>query len=266
MSIPIRVFGLEAARGGFCEDTQTVMVNRAGARIVLKHRVFPGDSLRIVNLENSSEDDFRVVGPTRLESAEVAEWGVECSDPKRNIWGIEFSPPLALGSSEVAALLECRQCGEKVMWLVSLMDVEVLDSTGMVPLDCQRCGKPTYWAYADISRRPRAFSRSESTAPPPRAVEVEEKQDERRARKRLGLKLTILVRSQKGEEEITKTENLTKAGVAAILRIDLSVGDIVKIACPYSSGGNNIEQLAQVRWRGAHSFGFRRTYGFRYVS
>ena len=50
------------------------------------------------------------------------------------------------------------------------------------------------------------------------------------------------------------------------LWMDLSVGDIVKIACPYSWGGHNIEQLAEVRWRDAYSFGFRRTYGFRYFS
>ena len=265
LTIPIRVLGLDRATGGFCEDTHTVVVNRTGARIVLKHQVFPGDSLRVVNLENSSEADFRVVGPTHLDGTQVTEWGVECLDPKRNIWGIEFSPPLAFGSSEVAALLECRLCGKKVMWLVSLMDVEVLDSTRMVPLDCPVCGKLTYWAYADIARRPREFSPSESTAPPLRPVEVEKQQGERRAHKRLGLKLPILVRSQRGEEEITKTENVTKGGAAAILAMDLSVGDKVKIVCPYTPGGQNIEQTAEVRWRDAYPFGFRRTYGFRYI-
>ena len=265
LTIPIRVLGLDSARGEFCEDTHTVMVNHTGARIALKHQVFPGDSLRIVNLENSSEADFRIVGPMHLGGAEVTEWGVECLDSKRNIWGIEFSPPLAFGSSEAAALLECRPCGKKVMWIVSLMDVEVLDSTGMVPLDCAVCGKLTYWAYADIACRPREFSPSEPTAPPPRPVEVEKQQGERRAHKRLRLKLAILVRSQNGEEEITKTENLTKRGVAAILGIDLSVGERVNIVCPFTPGGQKIEQTAEVRWRDAYPLGFRRTYGFRYI-
>src|ERR1700730_14685471 len=108
LTIPIRVLSLDTARGEFSEDTYTVLVNRTGARIGLKHQVLQGDTLRIINLENYAEADFRVVGPTQLAEGTATEWGIECLDLKRNIWGVEFSPPLPSGSSEAGALLQCR--------------------------------------------------------------------------------------------------------------------------------------------------------------
>ena len=110
LTIPIRVIGLDMGGEDFTEDTHTIVVNHAGARIALQHRVAADDSIRIINLENYNEADFRIVGPTRLAGSEVAEWGVECSEPGRNIWGIELPPPLTQQGSDAGALLECRAC------------------------------------------------------------------------------------------------------------------------------------------------------------
>lgn len=264
LSIPIRVIGFEAVTGEFSEDTHTVVVNRAGARIALKHRVAAEDTLRIVNLENYSEADFRVVGPTSAGEAGVTEWGVECLDADRNIWGIDLPPPLPTQGGEGGALLECRACGRQGLWPVTFMEVEVLDSTGVIQRVCDQCGKPTFWIYADISRRPRAFSPHEPVAPAPRVVEVKKK-IEKRAAKRLGMKLPILVRSQQGKEEIAKTENISKGGFAVSLAMDLAVGEIVSVVCPYTQGGQNIEQKAEVRQRPTYAFGGMRLYGFRNI-
>ena len=62
LTIPIRVSAFGGSDGGFSEETYTVEINRDGARIALKHRVEPGDTLRIANMENLREADFRVVG------------------------------------------------------------------------------------------------------------------------------------------------------------------------------------------------------------
>src|ERR1041385_226173 len=94
LTIPIRVTAYVGPEGGFTEETYTVEVNRDGARIALKHRVEPGDTLRIANLENLREADFRVVGRKRLEENGVSDWGVLCLDTDRNLWDINFSPPL----------------------------------------------------------------------------------------------------------------------------------------------------------------------------
>ncbi len=264
LEIPIRVIGFNQATGEFTEETHTTVVSQASAHIVLKQPVVAGDAIRLINLENLSEADFRVVGPTKLSGSEVAEWGVECVEPGRNIWGIELPPTPSAEGSEASAALECRACRQQGSWPVTLMEVEVLDSTGVVVRECSQCAKPTYWTYAEVSRRPREFPPSEPVAPPARGA-IAKKDTEKRAYKRLTTKLPILIRNQKGEQEIAKTENISKGGFAVSLAMDLAVGDTVVVVCPYTADGQNIEQKAEVRHRAAFSFGEMRLYGFCYL-
>lgn len=264
MTIPIRVAGFNTLEGDFSEDTHTLVVNQGGARIVLKHRVEADDVVRVVNLENYSEADFRVVGPTRLPGGEVAEWGVECVEVGRNIWGFELSAPLATEGAEAGALLECRACRAQGFWPVTLMEVEVLNSTGIVNRQCNACKKTTYWTYADTTRRPREFAPDEPVAPAPREAEIKKKM-EKRGEKRMGMKLPILVKNSRGEEETTKTENVSKGGFAVSLAMDLNVGDLVSVVCPYTPGSQDIPQKAEVRRRATFPFGGRRLYGMRYL-
>jgi hypothetical protein len=61
--IPIRVLAFDPGRVEFCEGAVTYSVSPNGATIGLRHCVVMGDFLRIVNLENLNEADFRIVGP-----------------------------------------------------------------------------------------------------------------------------------------------------------------------------------------------------------
>jgi len=264
LSIPIRVIGMDASAGEFTEETKTLVVNRGGARIALQHRVAADDAIRIINLENYSEADFRVVGPTLLSGQEAAEWGVECTDPGRNIWGIELSSPLSSEGSEAGALLECRACHAQGFWPLTLMEVEVLNSTGVINRTCTKCNKTTYWTYADVTRRPREFPPSEPVAPAPREADVK-KGIEKRRYKRMTLKLPIMVRNQRGEEEVTKTEDISKGGLAVSLAMDLVEGDILSIVCPYTPGSQDIPQKGEVRRRAKFPFGGKRLYGIQTI-
>jgi PilZ domain len=264
VSIPIRVVGFNTMSGDFTEDTQTIVVNQAGARISLHHRVEADDVLRIANLENYNEADFRVVGPTRMLEGEVGEWGVECSEVGRNIWGFELPAPLEATGAEAGALLECRACHAQGFWPLTLMEVEVLNSTGIVNRQCSACKKVTYWAYADIERRPREFAPGEPVAPAPREAEIRKKMEKRRE-KRMGMKLPVWVRNARGEEETAKTENVSKGGFAVSLAMDLNVGDELSVMCPYTPGSQDIPQKADVRRRATFPFGGRRLYGVHYI-
>ncbi len=263
LTLPIRVIGFNTASGDFTEETNTVVLNQAGARIALKHKVAAEDTLRVVNLQTMSEAEFRVVGPTCLKGPETTEWGVECLEKGHNIWNIELPAPPATASSEAGALLECRACRAQGFWPLTLMEVEVLDSTGIVNRQCTRCNKITYWAYADASRRPRQFAPGEPSAPAPREAEIQ-KQEEKRHDKRMTLRLPVLVRNEKGEEEESKTENVSKGGCAVSLAMDLKVGDPVSVICPYTPGGQNISQKGEVRQRGKFPFGGKYVYGIAY--
>lgn len=263
LTIPIRVMGFEPHIGTFTEDTHTVLVSRAGALIALQHRVSPGDTLRIVNLENYAEADFRVVGLARYEAGQLSQWGVECVEQGRNIWGIDFPPPLNSKGTQAGALLECQGCRKQGFVVLTMVEVDVLEASGRLARLCDRCGQLSTWLYADTTRRPREGPPPEVAAVPPQPEKWNGK-TERRACKRLPLKVPVRVRNNRAEEEIAKTENVHKGGIAVCLAMKLSVGELVNVVCPYMAGGEQLEQKAEVRLRLPLTEGKYR-YGMRYV-
>jgi len=256
--------------GGFSEDTRTLLVSRSGASVALRNPVIAGDSLRIINLTDLSEADFRVVGSLGTTEEGAVIWAVECLERRDNFWGVKCPPPSA-EISEDTVFLQCRACGKKANCPLTFMELEVLGSTGIIILNCQPCGKPTYWVDADPSRPLSNFTAVEAVAPPPRVSEPErtaekEKNVERRAAKRATLKLSILVRNQAGEQEVSRTSDMSKRGVSVNLFMKLNVGDSVKIICPYDPRSGGIEQTAEVCWRSRYYNGdFPQTYGLRFI-
>jgi hypothetical protein len=267
LAFPIRVTAYGEGQGSFSEETHTVEVNRAGARIVLKHQVAPGDTIRIVNLENLHEADFRVVGPSRMEEEELGDWGVVCLEADRNLWDIQFSPPLESPDKAAGALLKCGDCGAQSFCALRDWEVEILAS-GCLQRFCEQCGGPTNWQHADVNDRIGTVRPPETPAPPvePAAVPPPETWARQRAHKRLALKLPILVRDQHGGQEVSKTENVSKGGLAVSLGLKLEVGEVVTVCCPYSEGGQNLEQKAEVRNRTTIFIGERWTYGMCYTA
>jgi len=262
MGIPIRVIGFALGKDHFSEDTVTVEVNREGALIKLNQKVLPKSDVRIINLESYKEADFHVVGPSRMEAGLIAEWGVEYIDKRHNIWGMDF-PAISTFEEQAGVLLECRACHKQDLKMISQMELDALDSTGILAFSCDNCKRLTYWNYADPGRRPAVLPPADLVAPPdaPR----DQKGIEKRTAKRMGMKMDILVRNAKGVEEITKTEDVSKGGVAVALSMDLTVGEEVIVVCPYSGQGPRFDQKAQVRRRANFTFNDRRVYGFQYI-
>jgi hypothetical protein len=264
LSIPIRVMRFGGSTGDFVEDTQTVVLNHGGALIALKHRVSPDETIRIINLENLYEADFRVVGLAQRAEGETSTWGVECLEKERSIWQIDFPAPIELKSSKAGALLICQGCAKQALLVLGPTEVNILESTGTLERLCETCGQLSTWAYADITRLPKA---ADSPMQPPVSPEVGkwDGKTERRLDKRRALKLPVLVRNARGEQEIVKTENLSRKGLAVCLRMALSVGEIVTVICPYSGGGQELEQKAEVRYRAPQSPARTWYYGIRYA-
>lgn len=271
LKFPIRVSAFGGSSGGFSEETHTVEVNRVGARIALQHAVAANDTIRVVNLENLREADFRVIGPISLESGQIGEWGVECLEPDRNLWDIKFSPPLENPENPAGALLVCGDCGAQSFCNLRDWEFEILQA-GSLQRFCDQCGGPTAWQYADISRRVEETAPhvAPAAAPPPapaRSVELPPDQwVGKREHKRLALKLPTLIRDEKGRSEVTKSENVSKGGLAVSLGLIFEVGDIVTVCCPYSEGGQNLEQKAEIRNRRTFFAGERWIYGLRYIA
>lgn len=262
--IPIRVIGFALEKNEFSEDTTTVTVSREGARIKLNQKVVPKSTVRIINLENYKEADFHIIGPSGLQGREASEWGVEYVESGRNIWGMEI-PAVKTRADDPGTLLECRVCRQHDTHILTPMEAEAINSTGLLALACNKCNKLTYWNYADPSLRPASIPPADLVAPQVPDKPVEKKGIEKRKAKRLGMKLKILVRNSKGLEEVTTTEDLSKGGVAVGLAMDLEVGEQVTIICPYSGQANEPSQRAEVRRRAAFAFNERRHYGFLYL-
>lgn len=262
LQLPIRVIGFDEARGRFIEDTHTIVVSKTGSLIAMTHKVFPADVLRIINLENMEEADFRVVGPSIVTEQEVYEWGVECAEEGRNIWGINFPEPLLEGTA--AALLICRACNQEVLWPATLLEIEVLQRTGMIAMPCDQCRKPTYWTFAETERRPKEYSMAGAVAPPPRVVPVRERA-ERRDTKRVLVKLPMMIRRVNGTTDTTRTEDMSKRGFAASLAIELEEGETVLVFVPYHPDATNIPQYARVVWKDPYPSSGRRWHGFQFI-
>lgn len=266
-NVPLRVlnFNLESPEtGGFSEDTETLTIFRTGAFIPLRSQVSVGDFLRIVNLVNYSEADFQVVGLVGTAPDGAPIWGIERNEGGLNFWGAVGPAPSA-GHQPAALELQCRACGLKKEHLITPIESEVFDFTGTLALACHVCGKPTFWANVDPNQPSIELAAVEPVAPPQHAHH-KETDAEKRVTKRSQIKLAILLQTEAGEKEITRTIDISRHGMSVPLFVTLKAGDTVGIVCPYEKDAVGIEQKAEVCWRAQYySPDFPRMYGLRFV-
>jgi len=262
LTFPIRVEGSDQKGRTFSENTRTLVVNRHGARIQLKRILNPGQTLRIVNLVGNREADFRVVGPTQPLSEQGGEWGVECRDEKCNIWGIDF-PPAEESGLPCSVLLACRRCRNVSLARMSLVELDVLESAGLLTRDCPTCGGSTSWGHVEQQvgipvpgQEAEPAIREVLDPPPPTA--------NRRLSSRVALRLPIRVRSWYGSEELAKSENVSKGGLAFVSDKRYEIGEALQITCPYKPGADNIELRGRVVRRDVMQGSGRFVYGVRY--
>jgi hypothetical protein len=149
LTVRLRIVGNDAAGKRFKVDARAITLNRHGARIRTLATLRAGQVLRLIHLVGNSDGEFRVVGPLAPPSENGGEWGVECLNPDHNIWGIKF-PPLPDGTSAYAkGLLECHRCHTAAFLRLSIVEVEVLESAGILVMSCETCGIETPWGYAE---------------------------------------------------------------------------------------------------------------------
>jgi hypothetical protein len=262
LTIPIRVEGVDAKGQPFSENTRTLVISRQGARIQLKRPVAPGTTLAITTLVGKREGKFRLVGPTQPVTAEGGEWGVECLDEKINVWGIGF-PPSLRDQEQASALLECRQCHSVNLTPLSLVEHDVLTSSGLLTKECTTCRKLTSFGITEKALgMPVPGQEAEPCisevieGPPPWA--------NRRQHARVGLKLPMRVRNFLGAEEFTKSENISKGGLCFVSDKRYELGEVLLVTCPFEKGGHNIEVRSNVVRRREMQGANRFIYGIRY--
>jgi hypothetical protein len=262
LTVPLWVMGAYPKGFPFIEDARTISLNRDGALIRIFRPLLTGQSVLVFNLVTQREADFRVVGPIAPFTENGGEYGIECRKGKDNIWGIRFpSPPV--GDAGPTALLECRKCKTAELMRLSLVEVEVLDTAGILSRRCRKCKGERSWGYPE--------QKLAMEAPPGEAEMMAEAQDhvlargtEHRRHCRTLLQLPILVRSFEGDTDITKTENASASGFCFTSQKDYHLGQGLVVACPFSPTGRNIERRARIVRRLELKGLQRRVYGVRY--
>ncbi len=270
---PIRVAGFDSGGARFEETSHTIVVNRHGGRVLLRAQLTPGQTVRITHAVTGRDADFRVVGLAGLPGQDGGEWGVECRDEGVNFWGITF-PPMdeSLGSSSV--LLECSKCHDVALTVFSMVEYDLLENSGALPRMCNSCRTETTWGYAMNPTHSVEPAAPLAEAPPsPQAsaepVEVETSTavavlPERRRSPRVSLRLPIRLQNEKDLTDLTKSENLSKVGVAFTSDKVFEVGEILQVVCPFNPHGDNIAVSGRVVRREEVTGTGRYIYGIEY--
>jgi hypothetical protein len=201
------------------------------------------------------------VGPVSPATDRGGEWGIECLDVNENIWGIQFPPALATEEQHSKALLECRECGTTALMRVSLVEVEVLETSGILTRPCATCERESRWRLSEkqpgMAAVEKPVSQGERLGPTRGA--------ENRRHRRSALQLPVLIRDYYGGSEITRTENVSKGGFCFASEKNHQAGEFLLVVCPYDpSTTDHIEIRARIVRSLPVEGSVRKVYGVRY--
>lgn len=262
ITLPLVVEGKDTKGQPFDNSARTITINRHGARIVSPRPLRAGQTITVTNLASRKKGPFRVVGPVSPATDRGGEWGIECLNPNEDIWGIQFPPVLASDENQSKALLECQDCGSTALMRVSLVEVEVLETSGLLTKPCTQCERETRWRISgrqpgmpEAAAKPRGEGEKQAST---RGIE-------NRRHRRSALQLPALIRDYYGGSEITRTENVSKGGFCFVSEKNHQAGEVLLVVCPYDpSTTDHIEVRARVVRSRPVEGTVRKVYGVRY--
>jgi len=260
LSIPLVLQGMDEDGSPFEAPGRTVALNQHGARIQAKHPLRPGQTISVKNQSTGAQADFRVVGPVAPPFNHVGEWGVECLLANENIWKIYFPPPDA--KSDARILLECRHCHTLTLQFLSMVEVDVLETAGLLTKSCTPCGKTTPWGYPQhtYEAAPQVDAKAASVGKTAGSGWV----INRRKRYRKLAQLPVRVRDYFGQIEMAQTENISPDGFCFSAYREYFVGQGIVVTCPFDATLRKQEARARIVRIGQESRPERYVYGVRY--
>jgi hypothetical protein len=260
LTVPLRMKGRDEAGVAFDIAVHTTSLNRHGARIYSTYPLFPGQSVRLMNPLRRREGEFRVVGRVSPPHELGGEWGVECASPIVNIWAINF--PEETEKVEAKGLLECHVCHEVALTQLSLVEVDVLETSGILSKFCKVCAANTPSGYPEKQLTMNAPPDEYAATQNPQASE--KPRIERRRHGRIPLQLPVRIRDYHGYVQVTATEDVSKSGFCYVSENNYYVGEGLLTVCPYTVTGHNIELHSVIVRAHLVSQGARKTYGVHY--
>ncbi len=290
VAIPIEASGSDATGQYFFDRTETLVISRHGATVILDRKLMPEQDLLIRNLKNSREAEVRIIGFIAKHSkGEV--YGAKFINPADNIWDIDFPPADDAKDAAYHLVMECLGCAARQVAYLNELEAEVFRAGGALRRKCDKCRDSTLWkessgpapepapeAVAPVpvyvpatepviaSHSWEGATQSEDAPPPPRPKGVN---DRKHVRSRM--QIPVCVRRIRGgtedwgaQEEVELTDDCSRGGFAFQSYGRFKVGDDVEACVPYKPGGANIFVSARIANARKQKDG-RYRYGVAYV-
>jgi peptide subunit release factor 1 (eRF1) len=143
--LPIRVFGTDFQGVDFVEDASTLIISHHGAKIALEHLLIADQEIRINCQETGEEAVFRVISRIDESEPQRAYWGVECTNPSLNIWGVATPAMTEADLRSVRVMLQCPECHARELFHMEENEVTQIMKIGGLLRECQLCGKEGLW-------------------------------------------------------------------------------------------------------------------------
>ena len=248
LAIPIRVRGTDSQGQSFDEKSQTLVISRYGALIVLPRPLVSGQDITIHCIGTGREALARVVDQAE-EEKRPSLYGVEIITPEVNIWEIHFPP---VTESEMAAgrlLLECSRCHSTELAYLNLGEIEIFQKNKCVSRVCEPCNTVTVWVQAEL-RKLQAEIASIAVDPMTGAAEPAAPQhtEDERNDPRITLNIEGCIRTSQFGEDIVETENVSESGARFSSPRLYAGGASIGVAIPYVRKGANVFVQARITW------------------
>jgi len=290
VAVPIEVSGSDAAGQYFFDRTETLVISRHGATLVLDRKLMPEQDLHIRNLKNQREAEVHVIGfIAKHPKGDV--YGAKFINPADNLWEIDFTVPEDSNEDAYRLVMECMGCAGRQVAYLNELEAEVFRASGALRRKCAKCRDSSLWkestgpaAEPEPEPAPAAptyiptsepvvashawegATRAEEAPSPPRPKGVN---DRKHVRSRM--QIPVCVRRMRSgsedwgtQEEVELTDDCSKGGFGFQCYGRFKVGDEVEACVPYKPGGANIFVPARIANARKQKDG-RYRYGVAYV-
>ena len=246
--IPIEVSGATAAGSPFAERTNTIMISAFGGSISLGQELMPDQFVRIRNLSNGVEEDFRVVRLITVVFSVHREYGVEVLNRHSQIWDVKFAAPPE--GEQPAALMQCSGCQQVSLVSLRASHLDIFLQMGAIALHCESCDMTTRWRPAGAYAGGWEGHVPILVAAPP---------VERRKFPRYRLAMRVSVRGSSAVAEREQMVDLSKSGLCFLSHRTHEVGESLQFLLP---SGSSQGRTGKIVWKRSADLG--QMYGVQY--
>jgi hypothetical protein len=213
LTVPLYVEGVDSAGQTFDCEARVINLSRHGARIQVPQSIVQNQNIILKSPDGNHQANFRVAGIIAPADSLNVEYGAESLDETQNFWQIEFPLPEDAESEGSKVLLECRKCNTMALLPLTISEVQAVRSMGWVGKTCPICAAMSLWKYAEIGRtrnHPEKHPKDPQRGPSSWISGAVDSTD--RNHRRVYVIMPIEVRDAQGNQENTRTENISKCG------------------------------------------------------